>query len=233
MKTTLRHILGICLISLTIATISCTKKNVVKKEDPSEVTHKVLFETSAGNFTVELYGTGMKKTVNNFVTYVKDGFYDGLIFHRVVPNFVIQGGGFYPGMKPKKTREPVELEMVPSIEVTEESGKKYRKLLFSHDKYMLSMARGKIPDSATSQFFITLAPIKHLDPNPNYSEPNGYAVFGKVIDGFQTIDKIGQVNFTTKKGFPNVPVEDIIIKKATLIYDKKAVEMKKKKEGKV
>ena len=230
MKTCKKLFISLCIVSLIAINVSCNKKTPVKRDDPAEATHKVLFETSAGNFTVELYGNGMKKTVKNFISYVKDGFYNGLIFHRVVKNFVIQGGGFSPEMIPKKTKDPVELEMVPSIEVTEESGKKYKKLLFSHDKYMLSMARRRIPNSATSQFFITLAAVKHLDPNPNYSEPNGYAVFGKVVDGFQTIDKIGQTEVTTKKGFPNVPVENIVIKKATIIFDKNVV--KKKKEEK-
>lgn len=228
----LRSFLSLCAICLVIANASCSKKNIEKKVDPAEVTHKVLFETNVGNFTVELYGTGMKKTVNNFISYVKDGFYKGLLFHRVVPNFVIQGGGFLPGMEPKKTKDPIELEMVPSKEITDESGKEHKKLLFSHDKYMLSMARRRTPDSATSQFFITLAPVKHLDPNPNYNEPNGYAVFGKVIDGFKTIDQIGQSQVTTKKGFPNVPVEDIIINEASVIYDKKASEKKKSEEKK-
>lgn len=232
MRTVLKHFLFICLISLTITSISCSRKPAEKKVDPAEVTHKVLFETSEGNFTAELYGTGMKKTVGNFIGYVREGFYDGLIFHRVVQNFVIQGGGFSPEMKPKKTREPVELEMVPSIEVTEESGKKYKKLLFSHEKYMLSMARRRVPNSATSQFFVTLGEVKHLDPNPNHNQPNGYAVFGKVIDGFKTIDAIGQAAVTTRKGFPNVPAKDIVIKKTTIIFDKKAEEKKKKEENK-
>lgn len=224
MKSMQKLLVSSCMIFLAIASISCSKEKTEKKEDPTEVTHKVLFETSVGNFTIELYGTGMKKTVRNFIDYVNDGFYTGLIFHRVVKDFVIQGGGFSPDMNPKKTREPVELEMVPSIEVTEESGKKYRKLLFSHEKYMLSMARRRIPNSATSQFFVTLGSVKHLDPNPNHSEPNGYAVFGKVIDGFKTIDLIGQTDVTTKKGFPNVPVADIVIKKASVIFDKNATQ---------
>jgi len=230
MKSTKILAIALGMILLAITTISCTEKKSQKKVDPAEVTHKVMFETSVGNFTAELYGTGMKKTVQNFVGYVKDGFYDGLIFHRVVKDFVVQGGGFSPDMKPKKTKEPVVLEMVPSVEITDESGNKHKKLLFSHDKYMLSMARRRIPNSATSQFFVTTAPVKHLDPNPNHNEPNGYAVFGKVIDGFKTIDAIGQAEVTTKKGFPNVPVKDIVIKKATVIFDKAA--LKKKEEEK-
>jgi|GEM_PF-778290 len=228
MKSMQKLLVSSCMIFLAIASISCSTKKTEKKVDPHEVTHKVLFETSAGNFTVELYGNGMKKTVKNFIDYVNDGFYDELIFHRVVKDFVMQGGGFSPNMILKKTREPIELEMVPSIEVTDKSGKKHRKLLFSHEKYMLSMARRKIPNSATSQFFITLGNIKHLDPNPNHNEPNGYAVFGKVIEGFKTIDKIGLTEVTTKKGFPKVPVTDIVIKKASVVFDKNAV--KKKKE---
>ena len=199
---------------------SCKSKTAeITPPDPLEITHKVQLVTSKGDIVLGLYGNGMPVSVTNFVNYVKKGFYDGLIFHRVAKDFVIQGGGFNADMVQKDTDPPIKLEMPPSETIEEESGRKYKKLLISHDKYALSMARTRIPDSATSQFFITLAPTKNLDPNPNYNEPNGYAVFGKVIEGFEVVDEIGSVEVTKKKGHENVPVEDIIIKKAVLLND--------------
>lgn len=200
----------------------CAGKGVVeKKPDPLEVTHKVILETSEGTVTLALYGNGMPQTVKNFVEYVEVGFYNDLIFHRVVRNFVIQGGGFSNDMIQKETKPPVKLEMPPSTEITDESGRKQKKLLISHEKYALAMARTRDPNSATSQFYITLAPTKQLDPNPEYSEPNGYAVFGKVIEGFEVVDKIGIKEVQTLKGHANVPVEPVKIIRATIFGEKK------------
>ena len=213
------------VLILVVFMLSCSKTDNAKN-DPAAVTHKVLFETNEGNFTVALYGNGMPETVKNFLQYVKDGFYDGLIFHRVVKNFVIQGGGFSEAMVQKETRPPVKLEMPPFEEITEESGKKSRKLSFSHEKYAISMARTRELNSATSQFFITLSVTKQLDPKPDFNEPNGYAVFGKVVEGFETVDKIGGRQVDVKNGQKDVPVEPAIIKKATVVYDLTAVEKK-------
>jgi len=206
------------IVCLFVSFISCkTEKEKEKIPDPLEITHKVQLETSEGAIVLGLYGNGMPISVKNFLDYVESGFFDGLIFHRVVKNFVIQGGGFDAGMVQKQTNPPIKLEMPPSEEITEESGRKNRKLLISHDKYALSMARTAIPDSATSQFFITLAPTKNLDPNPNHSEPNGYAVFGKVLEGFEVVDKIGEAKVTVKKGHRDVPEENITINQAFVV----------------
>ncbi|HNW82739.1 MAG TPA: peptidylprolyl isomerase [bacterium] len=213
------------VLALAVLMLSCSKSGSAKN-DPAAVTQKVLFETSEGNFTVALYGNGMPETVKNFVQYVKDGFYEGLIFHRVVKGFVIQGGGFNEVMIQKETRPPVKLETPPTGEVTDESGKKSIKLLFSHEKYAISMARTREANSATSQFFITLSAAKQLDPKPDFKEPNGYAVFGKVVEGFETVDKIGGRQVGLKNGFSDVPVEPVIIKKVTVVYDSAAVEKK-------
>lgn len=213
------------LLILTVSMLSCSKSGSAKN-DPAAVTQKVLFETNEGSFTVALYGNGMPETVKNFIQYVKDGFYEGLVFHRIVKGFVIQGGGFSEAMVQKETRPPVRLEMPPSEEVTDESGKKSIKLVFSHDKYSISMARTREINSATSQFFITLSATKQLDPKPDFKEPNGYAVFGKVVEGFETVDKIGTKQVGFKNGFSDVPVEPVIIKKATVVYDSTAVEKK-------
>jgi len=191
--------------------------SIEKKPDPVEVTHKVILETGEGRIVLALFGNGMPQTVKNFVDYVNSGFYDGLIFHRVVKNFVIQGGGFSAEMVQKETKPPVKFEMPPFEEVVSESGKKSKKLLITHEKYALAMARTRDPHSATSQFYITLAPTKQLDPNPEYSEPNGYAVFGKVVEGFEIIDRIGSVEVGMQKGHANVPVEPVKIIKMSLM----------------
>lgn len=213
------------VLIFAVSILSCSK-NGPAKNDPAAVTHKVLFETNEGNFIVALYGNGMPETVKNFIQYVKDGFYEGLVFHRVVKGFVIQGGGFSEVMVQKETRPPVKLEMPPSEEVTDESGKKSIKLIFSHEKYAISMARTREINSATSQFFITLSATKQLDPKPDFKEPNGYAVFGKVVEGFETVDKIGAKQVGLKNGFSDVPTETVTIKKASVVYDSTAVEKK-------
>ncbi len=191
--------------------------SIEKKPDPLEVTHKVVLETGEGKIVLALFGNGMPETVKNFVDYVNSGFYDGLIFHRVVKNFVIQGGGFSADMVQKETKPPVKFEMPPFEEVISESGKKSKKLLITHEKYALAMARTRDPHSATSQFYITLSPTKQLDPNPEYKEPNGYAVFGKVIEGFEIVDRIGSVEVGMQKGHANVPVNSVKIIKMSLM----------------
>lgn len=190
---------------------------IAQKSDPLEVTHKVILETGEGKIVLALFGNGMPETVKNFVDYVNSGFYDGLIFHRVVQNFVIQGGGFSADMVQKETKPPVKFEMPPFEEVVSESGRKSRKLLITHEKYALAMARTRDPHSATSQFYITLSPTRQLDPNPEYNEPNGYAVFGKVVEGFEIVDRIGSVEVGMKKGHENVPVEPVKIIKMSIM----------------
>lgn len=213
------------LIILLFLMVMPSCKSGPAKDDPLNVTHKVLFETSEGSFTVAIYGNGMPETARNFIQYVKDGFYNGLIFHRVVKGFVIQGGGFNEEMVQKETRSPVKLEMPPLGEVEDESGKKVVKPLFSHEKYAVSMARTREVNSATSQFFITLARTAQLDPKQG-AGPNGYAVFGKVEQGFEVIDKIGAKPVTDKNGHQNVPVEPVKIIKASVVFDSTVKESK-------
>ena len=178
-----------------------------------------MLETSEGNIQLALFGNAMPRTVANFVEYVKSGFYDGLIFHRVVKNFVIQGGGFDEAMVQKETRPPIQFEITPVREVKDESGKVRKEALMTHDKYALAMARTRDPHSATSQFYITLAQTKRLDTVPFNNEPNGYAVFGKVVEGFEVVDKIGAKSVTEKNGFRDVPVETVKILKVSVISE--------------
>ena len=158
----------------------------------------VVFETSLGNFEVELFEKEAPISAKNFQDYVDDGFFDGLIFHRVIPGFMIQGGGFEPGMKQKKVKSPIKNEAT--------NGKK-------NLRGTLSMARTNVVDSATAQFFVNLVDNDFLDHSgpANY----GYAVFGKVTSGMDVIDKIAQVATTNRAGHQNVPAADVVITKAS------------------
>ena len=165
----------------------------------------VLIETSLGNIKVELDAEKAPITVKNFLDYVNDKFYDGLIFHRVVPGFVIQGGGFDSNLVEKETKPPIKNEGDNGL---------------SNTRGTISMARTPAPDSATSQFYINLRDNRRLDRD-NDPQHAGYCVFGKVIDGMDVVDKIGEVRTTTKAGttkdsnrvpLQGIPAENIVIK---------------------
>jgi len=157
-----------------------------------------VFETSLGNFEVELFEKEAPISAKNFQDYVDDGFFDGLIFHRVIPGFMIQGGGFEPGMKQKKTKSPIKNEATNGLK---------------NLRGTLSMARTNVVDSATAQFFVNLVDNAFLDHTgpANY----GYAVFGKVTAGMDVIDKIAKVATTNRAGHQNVPAADVVITKAS------------------
>lgn len=161
---------------------------------------KVKFSTSAGDIVVQLDAQKAPKTVANFVQYVKDGQYTGTIFHRVIGNFMIQGGGFTPDMTEKATRPPIPLESRNGLK---------------NDRGTIAMARTGDPNSATAQFFINVVDNDRLNAD-NAADGNGYAVFGKVIQGMDVVDKIRAVKTTRKPPHSDVPAEPIIIKKATL-----------------
>lgn len=163
---------------------------------------KVKLQTNHGDMLVELNAEKAPKTVENFITYVKDGFFDGTIFHRVINNFMIQGGGFEPGMKQKDTRDNVENEANNGLR---------------NNRYTLAMARTSDPHSATAQFFINVADNDFLNHTAPTSNGWGYAVFGEVIEGTDVVDKIKTVKTGTKGFHQDVPVEDVIIEKATLV----------------
>jgi peptidyl-prolyl cis-trans isomerase B (cyclophilin B) len=157
----------------------------------------ILFETSLGNFEVELFEKEAPISAANFQAYVDDGFFDGVIFHRVIPDFMIQGGGFEPGMKQKKVKAPIKNEATNGLK---------------NSRGTLSMARTNDINSATAQFFVNLVDNKFLD----HAGPSnyGYAVFGKVTSGLDVIDKIAAVATTTRAGHQNVPAADVVITKA-------------------
>jgi len=162
----------------------------------------IRFETSHGPFTVELFQKEAPVTVENFLRYVDDGFFDGTIFHRIVPGFVIQGGGLTSDFSNKKTREPIANEAKNGLKNTRGS---------------LSMARTSDISSATSQFFVNLTDNGFLDHS---ARDYGYAVFGRVTEGMDVIDKIAAVSTGRRKGYTDAPLEDVVILSARRI-DKK------------
>jgi peptidyl-prolyl cis-trans isomerase A (cyclophilin A) len=159
---------------------------------------KVKLVTSAGDIVIELDAAKAPKSVENFVGYVKAGHYDGTVFHRVIPNFMIQGGGMLPDMKEKATRAPIVLESMNGL---------------ANTKGTVAMARTGVPNSATAQFFINVKDNEFLNGT---REGTGYAVFGKVTSGMDVVEKIRGVRTDTKGPFENVPVDPVIIKQATL-----------------
>ena len=162
----------------------------------------VEFQTSQGNFTVELYPEKAPKTVANFLQYVKDGFYENTIFHRVINHFMIQGGGFERDLSEKSTRAPITNEA--SNGLLNELG-------------TIAMARTADPDSATAQFFVNLTDnqfLNYVSPDPDQI---GYCVFGKVTSGIEVVQKIGLVQTNTVGRNSDVPVKPIIIKSVKLL----------------
>ncbi|HVZ24035.1 MAG TPA: peptidylprolyl isomerase [Vicinamibacterales bacterium] len=163
----------------------------------------VVVETSLGSITIELYPDKAPDTVDNFLQYVKDGFYDGTIFHRVVPGYVIQGGGYTPDLAEKPTRPPVRNEATNGL---------------SNARGTVAMARTRLVRSATSQFFINLADnAAQLDFHGYGPGQFGYAVFGRVIAGMDVVDRIAaQPTQTTSEGMESVPVTPIVIRHITV-----------------
>lgn len=161
---------------------------------------RVAFETSQGKIVVELAPQAAPKTVENFLSYVKSGHYDGTVFHRVIPGFMIQGGGFTADMKEKPTRGTIPLESRNGLK---------------NERGALAMARRGDPDSASAQFFINVVDNANLDyPKP---DGNGYAVFGKVVEGMDVVDKIRAAPTGTRGSHQNVPVTPITVKTARIV----------------
>jgi peptidyl-prolyl cis-trans isomerase B (cyclophilin B) len=157
--------------------------------------------TNYGDITIELNAEKAPLSAANFTRYVEGGFYDGLIFHRVINGFMIQGGGFDTNMRQKSTEAAIKNEADNGL---------------SNDAYTIAMARTSIPDSATSQFFINVSDndfLNHTSPTPSGW---GYCVFGKVVEGTDVVDKIKAVKTTSKAGHQDVPVEPVIIEKAVV-----------------
>ncbi len=160
----------------------------------------VMLTTNHGNIKLELDAEKAPKTVENFLAYVKSGHYNGTIFHRVIDGFMIQGGGFEPGMEQKPTNEPIENEAKNGLK---------------NEPYTVAMARTSAPHSASAQFFINLKNNSFLD-YPG-QDGWGYCVFGKVVEGMDVVDKIRSVKTTRTGMFADVPVENVVIEKVELV----------------
>ncbi len=186
---------GTALIIALIMTAALTVSRVSRAQGMAE-NPKVIFSTTVGNFVIELYTDKAPITVKNFLAYVDAEFFDSTIFHRVIPGFMIQGGGFTESMQKKPTDPPIKNEAKNGLK---------------NKRGTLSMARTQVVDSATSQFFVNLKDNAFLDHSTRSS---GYAVFARVIAGMEVIDKIAAVPTGKKGPYQNVPKTPVVIKSA-------------------
>ncbi len=159
----------------------------------------VRLQTNFGIIALELDSGRAPETVKNFLEYVQSGFYSNTVFHRVIDGFMVQGGGFEPGMRQKPTQKTIKNEAVNGLK---------------NDRYTIAMARTSEPHSASSQFFINLKDNDFLNHTAPSSQGWGYCVFGKVVEGQDIVDKIKRVKTGSRGGHADVPVEDVVIEKA-------------------
>ncbi|WP_296271461.1 peptidylprolyl isomerase [Pseudomonas sp. UBA6323] len=164
----------------------------------------IKLHTNHGVITLNLFADKAPETVANFEQYVKEGHYDGTIFHRVIGNFMIQGGGFEPGMKQKPTRAPIKNEANNGV---------------ANKVGTIAMARTMEPHSASAQFFINVSDNSFLNHSAPTVQGWGYAVFGEVVEGMGVVEKIKGVSTTMKAGHQDVPVDDVIIEKAEIVAE--------------
>lgn len=199
----IKHFLGaMVLTAVALSPAHAQTTNTIKENSTMSANPRVKLETNHGVIVLELNAEKAPVTTENFVSYVKDGHYDGVIFHRVIKNFMIQGGGMEPGMKEKGTKAPIQNEANNGL---------------ANDKYTIAMARTSDPHSASAQFFINTRDNDFLNHTAPTGQGWGYAVFGKVVEGTETVDSIEGVA-TGSKGFhQDVPREDVIITKASVV----------------
>ena len=164
----------------------------------------IIFNTNYGPISIELNSEKAPKSAENFLQYAKQGFYNGTIFHRVIDGFMVQGGGFEPGMSQKANHDPIDNEADNGL---------------SNLTGTLAMARTAEPHSATSQFFINVSDNFFLDHRGKTAQGWGYAVFGKVVDGMDVVNKIKSCQTTSRAGHQDVPVDDIIIESTDVTED--------------
>jgi peptidyl-prolyl cis-trans isomerase A (cyclophilin A) len=198
--------IAFALLSLTLSSWLASPAAAGSADSPT-----VILQTSAGEIRLVLDAKKAPITVENFLSYVKSGHYDGTIFHRVIKGFMIQGGGMDEAMTERPTRSPIKNEHSNGLQ---------------NARGTISMARTSDPNSATAQFFINLVDNGALDAG------DGYAVFGKVVGGMEVVDRIATVVTTSKAGHQNVPAKPIVIKKATLEGGAPAAPAKKKDKEK-
>jgi peptidyl-prolyl cis-trans isomerase A (cyclophilin A) len=182
-------LLGLCLAGSAFAAEAAKNPTLV-------------LETNLGKIKIELFQKEAPISVKNFLDYAKSGFYDGTIFHRVIPGFMIQGGGFTADLSVKSTKPPIKNEATNGLK---------------NDRGTLAMARTNVVDSASSQFFVNVANNDFLNHREGGPEAYGYAVFGKVISGMDVVDKIAATQTGMQKGFSDVPVKPVIIKSVKIV----------------
>ena len=166
------------------------------------MSQQVELQTSKGNLRIELDGAKAPESVRNFIEHVEKGHYDGTVFHRVIKGFMVQGGGFEPGMRQKPTDAPIRNEANNGLK---------------NAKYTLAMARTSAPHSATAQFFINAADNEFLNFKSETPQGWGYAVFGRVVSGEDVVDKIERVRTGNRGGHSDVPLDDVMITRATVV----------------
>ena len=191
---TLRRITS-TIAALALGSISATSPSASADDTKHP---QVTFETSHGSFVLELARNAAPETVENFLTYVRDGFYEGTIFHRVIAGFMIQGGGFTAEFKQLQTRAPIRNE-------ADRGGK--------NDRGSIAMARTSDPHSATAQFFINVADNDFLNHRNQTTQGWGYAAFGRVVEGMDTVDRIAAVQTGARGMFQDVPKDTVVIRK--------------------
>jgi len=197
------HTLKILLLCSAFVLLAAAGQAAAPQTKPVQPKGDIVrLETSLGDVVIELENAKAPISAANFKNYVTSGFYDGTIFHRVVRNFVIQGGGFTPDMKAKRTQAPIRNEAD-------------NKLI--NKKYTIAMARTGDPHSATAQFFINVKDNPELDHKAPSGDKWGYAVFGKVIQGTEVVDRIVREKTGNKAGNQDVPLEPVIITKASML----------------
>jgi len=196
MKLNRRTLMTLLLIALFVGSTLISMGSMFWGGDTEMEIITVVLETTKGTIELELDATNAPITVANFVGYIEDGHFDGTIFHRVIPEFMIQGGGFTPQGAQKETKDPIRLES--------DNGLK-------NDRGTIAMARTQVPDSATCQFFINLIDNDFLN---RASGNDGYAVFGSVTEGLDVVDTIAGVQTESRGSYQNWPLEDVIITRA-------------------
>jgi len=189
----------VCALAISAAAAA---QPASKAASPAAANPRVLLDTSKGKIVIELFADKAPKSTKNFLDYVNAGHYNGTIFHRVIPGFMVQGGGFTPEMTEKPTRPPIQNEADNRV---------------LNQRGTLAMARTPDPNSASSQFFINVANNGFLNFRSKTPEGWGYAVFGKVVEGMDVVDAIVAVKTTTKGPYENVPVEPVVVRKATVV----------------
>jgi peptidyl-prolyl cis-trans isomerase B (cyclophilin B) len=193
-------LVGALVLAIGAIQVGCTMAEDGKPQNPNDPI--VLMSTSAGDVKIELYKDKAPATVANFLAYVNDKFYDGTVFHRVIPNFMIQGGGFTPDMKQKPTKAAIKNEAGNGLK---------------NQFGTLAMARTSDVNSATAQFFINTKDNDFLDHKDDTMQGYGYCVFGKVIEGSKVVRKIEGVDTTSKGPNEDVPVDPVVIKSIRVV----------------